>query len=226
MSQTHSRRSAQGKRGSPNTHLSSPPTTASPPHPDATAVSLYKRINAFGNEDKTHLSDSLLASLVRQHEPFTALKHLVREVHFNTLLPQNMNVVMVVAEDSDASEESSASATRVEMSSTSAYGHRHRGTVTQQRHSRLQVFDGRVWNLVDKEDAVVQMADVLADDLLAYIQRSGAWRAEEYETELTGGVGYAVDLIAELIELVEEHEYVVRNVHGHKYCGSCDMDDH
>ena len=142
---------------------------------------IHIHINAFGKEDKSHITPELLSCLIRQHSPSTALRHLVKEVHFNPLAPQNMNV-------HDPEDE---------------------------YPSRLQVYDGAIWNLIDKEDTAVQMANTICDDLLKHISKhqdklGPMHKTEEYDEELKDGIDDSPGMIEDVLETILDNNYHTR----------------
>ena len=142
---------------------------------------IHIHINAFGKEDKSHITPELLSCLIRQHSPTTAMRHLVKEVHFNPLVPQNMNV-------HDPEDE---------------------------YPSRLQVYDGAGWNLIDKEDTAVQMANTICDDLLKHISKhkdklGPMHKTEEYDDELKDGIDDSPGMIEDVLETILDNNYHTR----------------
>jgi len=147
-----------------------------------THIHTHIHINAFGEEDKSHITPAILSHLIRSHSPNTALRHLIRDVHFNSLVPQNMNIF-------DPSD----------------------GHLT----SRLKVFDGKFWNLVEKEDAAVQMTNAVSDDLLAHISKNtqsfNPIKTEEYTDELNGGIDYSPGMIEDALATIKEYNYLIKS---------------
>ena len=81
-------------------------------------------------------------------------------------------------------------------------------------NSRLKVFDGNFWNLVEKEDVAVQMTNAVSDDLLAHISKNSESfnpiKAEEYTDELDGGIDYSPGMIEDALSTIREYNYVIK----------------